>query len=152
MKRRTLILATVGMAYAGAVPSVSGATIPKLDVFRNPGCGCCEGWVDHLRSAGFEVSIEDDPNLEGRLEALGISPELGSCHIGLSSGYAFVGHIPSVDISRFLQSPPADALGLTVPGMPNGSPGMGPEGSGGPYEVLLLSKDRSPSVYATHQA
>ncbi|MBK8770103.1 MAG: DUF411 domain-containing protein [Rhizobiales bacterium] len=150
MKRRTFILSAVGMAFAGSVSAVRSAALPKVEVFRNPGCGCCEGWVDHMRNAGFEVSIEDDANLEGRLERLGIPSELGSCHVGISSGFAFVGHIPSIDVSRFLSSPPADAVGLTVPGMPVGSPGMGPEGSGGPYNVLLISRLSKPSVYASH--
>ena len=103
-----------------------------------------------MKVAGFEVSIEDDPNLDARRAGLRIPAELASCHIGLADGYAFEGHIPSADILKFLSDQPAGAIGLVVPGMPQGSPGMGPEGSGAPYDVLLLVADAAPTVYASH--
>ncbi|MBI2719387.1 MAG: CopG family transcriptional regulator [Rhizobiales bacterium] len=103
-----------------------------------------------MSSAGFEVSIADDPNLDARRESLKIPAELASCHIALAEGYAFEGHVPPADIVRFLNERPSDAIGLVVPGMPAGSPGMGPEGSGGPYDVLMLKANAALAVYASH--
>ena len=151
MNRRSALLGILATTSLAVLPhSGSANTLPKLAVYRNPGCGCCEGWVRHMRSTGFEVTIEDDPNLDARRASLGIPAELASCHIALADGYAFEGHIPAADILKFLHERPAGAIGLVVPGMPAGSPGMGPEGSGGPYEVLLLAANAAPTVYATH--
>jgi len=151
MNRRSVLAGVLAATSLALLPhSGSANTPPKLAVYRNPGCGCCEGWVQHMRAAGFDVTIEDDPDLDARRASLGIPAELASCHIALLDGYAFEGHIPAADIVRFLSDRPVGAIGLVVPGMPTGSPGMGPEGSGGPYEVLLLAAKASPTVYATH--
>jgi len=151
MNRRSVLAGLLAATSLALLPRTSSAsTLPKLAVYRNPGCGCCESWVQHMRTAGFEVTIEDDPDLDARRSSLGIPAELASCHIALTDGYAFEGHIPAADVVKFLRDRPAGAIGLVVPGMPTGSPGMGPEGSGGPYQVLLLAANASPTVYATH--
>ena len=151
MNRRTTLLSLIASALAVIAPRVGwAAAFPPVAVYRNPGCGCCEGWVKHLRANGFEVTIEDDPDLDARRASLKIPAELASCHIALTDGYAFEGHIPASDILKFINDRPAGAIGLVVPGMPAGSPGMGPEGSGGPYDVLLLAANAVPTVYATH--
>ena len=151
MNRRKLFLTILASSALALLPrTASAAAPPKLAVYRNPGRGCCEGWVQHMRTNGFEATIEDDPDLDARRGSLGIPAELASCHIALAGGYAFEGHIPAADILRFLSDPPVGAIGLIVPGMPAGSPGMGPEGSGGPYDVLLLAANAAPTVYATH--
>jgi hypothetical protein len=151
MNRRSALLGLLAAPSLAILPRSSRASaLPKLAVYRNPGCGCCEVWVEHMKAAGFEVSIADDPNLDARRAGLKIPADLASCHIGLAGGYAFEGHIPSADILRFLSDRPAGAIGLVVPGMPQGSPGMGPEGSGGPYDVLLVVADAAPTVYASH--
>ena len=151
MSRRSALIEILAATSLAVLPHTASAnTLPKLAVYRNPGCGCCEGWVQHMRAAGFEVTIEDDPDLDARRASLKIPAELASCHIALADGYAFEGHIPAPDILKFLNERPAGAIGLIVPGMPAGSPGMGPEGSGGPYDVFLLTADAAPTVYATH--
>jgi len=150
MNRRLALFALLSATVATATQKVQAASSFKFEVFRNPGCGCCEQWVDHMRKAGFDVSIQDDPDLNGRLTKLGVAPEFSGCHIAQSGGYAFIGHIPAVDVFTFLGAPPKDAIGLAVPGMPVGSPGMGPEGSGDPYDVYLLTRDAEPSVFAKH--
>ena len=151
MKRRSALIGILAATPLAVLPHTASAkTLPKLAVYRNPGCGCCESWVKHMRAAGFEVTIEDDPDLDARRASLKIPAELASCHIALTDGYAFEGHIPAPDILKFLNEQPAGAIGLVVPGMPAGSPGMGPEGSGGPYDVLLLVANAAPTVYATH--
>ena len=152
MNRRTVLFTLTG-AVSLAVISRAGrsASLPAVTVFRNPGCGCCEGWVEAMREAGFTVTLEDVSNLMERRTAYELKPTEASCHFGVADGYVFEGHIPPRTITRFLTERPADAKGLAVPGMPAGSPGMGPEGSGGPYDVLLLLKDGSSRVYTTHQ-
>jgi hypothetical protein len=104
-----------------------------------------------MTEAGFQVSIDDDPNLASRRAKLGIAKEVAGCHTALIDGFVFEGHIPLADIQRFLAERPAGAIGLAVPGMPVGSPGMGPEGSGDPYDVLLLRTNAEPTIYARHQ-
>jgi hypothetical protein len=151
MNRRTIHFAILAATTILIAPRTGiAAASPKVAVYRNPGCGCCESWVKHMTAAGFDVSIEDDPNLDARRESLKIPAELASCHIALAAGYAFEGHIPPADIVKFLRERPPGAYGLVVPGMPVGSPGMGPEGSGGPYDVLVLRANAAPAVYASH--
>jgi hypothetical protein len=152
MNRRTILFLLIGTASLSAVSRGGrSASLPAVSVYRNPGCGCCEGWVDAMREAGFAVTVEDVTNLMERRAAHELSPDLASCHFAVSEGHVFEGHIPPETIARFLSERPANAKGLTVPGMPVGSPGMGPEGSGEPYDVLLLLEDGSTRVYTTHQ-
>jgi hypothetical protein len=101
-------------------------------------------------AAGFEVTIEDDSNLASRRESLKIPAELASCHIALANGYAFEGHIPAGDIVKFLKERPAGAIALVVPGMPMESPGMESGGNGEAFDVLLISANTAPAVYASH--
>jgi hypothetical protein len=151
MNRRTAVFSFL-VATSALVASRSGrsAAFPKVAVYRNPGCSCCEGWVKYMRTTGFQVSIEDDADLDARRASLRIPAELASCHIALADGYAFEGHIPPVDIVKFLNERPVGAFGLVVPGMPLGSPGMGVEGSGESYDVFLLKTNAVPTVYASH--
>jgi len=151
MNRRSALFSLTSLAAVVAVPSVSRAARPRAQVYRDPGCGCCEAWAQLMSAAGFQVTIEDDPNRAARRAKHGISENLASCHTALIDGFVFEGHIPPADIQRFLTERPTGAIGLTVPGMPVGSPGMGPEGSGEPYDVLLLRTNVEPTVYAQHQ-
>ncbi len=107
MNRRSVLAGLLAATSLVLLPrSSSASTLPKLVVYRNPGCGCCEGWVQHMRAAGFEVAIEDDPNLDARRASLGIPAELSSCHIALAGAYAFEGHNPASDILKFLRDSP----------------------------------------------
>ncbi len=130
---------------------VLAATPIAMQAYRNPGCGCCEQWVAILNGEGFSVSMSDDDDLAARQAALGIGEDVAGCHVGLAGDFAFSGHVPPADIHRFLAAPPKDAIGLTVPGMPMGSPGMGEPGTGEPYEVLLLVKGKAPEVFARYE-
>ena len=95
MNRRTTLLSLFASASVLIVPQAGrAAAFPPVAVYRNPGCGCCEGWVKHMIAAGFTVTVEDDPNLSARRESLAIPANLASCHIALADGYAFEGHIP----------------------------------------------------------
>jgi hypothetical protein len=151
MNRRTTLLSFIASISAVIAPHAGRtAVFPPVAVYRNPGCGCCEGWVKHMIAAGFKVTIEDDPDLNARRESLKMPADLASCHIGLADGYAFEGHIPVEDVVKFLRERPAGAIGLVVPGMPMESPGMELGGSSEAFDVLLISANVAPAVYASH--
>ncbi|AEI99930.1 protein of unknown function DUF411 [Nitrosomonas sp. Is79A3] len=117
-----------------ASQAVATATV---DVYKSPTCGCCAKWVDHMREHGFTVKTHDVGNKEIRKKS-GISESLGSCHTALVNGYAIEGHVPAPDILRLLKEKPK-AVGLAVPDMPHGTPGM--EGArSDPYNVLLIKE------------
>ena len=121
----------------------------SLLVHKTPTCGCCKKWVNHLEANNFSTMIKDHQNLQKVKEQHSIKPKYQSCHTAVSQdGYVFEGHIPSKFIKQFLANPEADAIGLAVPGMPLGSPGMEVEGRFMPYDVLVLYKDGSSKVYA----
>ncbi|MBH5366584.1 DUF411 domain-containing protein [Bradyrhizobium glycinis] len=137
MTRRSL----VGLMAAAALarPAAAAPDAATLTVHRDPSCGCCAGWVQHLRDAGFTVQVEETPDLEPIRARLGIPANLVACHTAEVAGYVVEGHVPAAAVRRLLAERP-NAKGLAVPGMPVGSPGM--EG-GKPqrYEVVLFGGD-----------
>ena len=121
----------------------------SLLVHKTPTCGCCKKWVKHLEDNSFSMMIKDHQNLQKIKTQYSIKPKYQSCHTAVSKeGYIFEGHIPSKFIKNFLADPEPNAIGLSVPGMPLGSPGMEVEGRFMPYDVLVLYKDGSSKVYA----
>jgi hypothetical protein len=146
--RRSLLLAL------GALPFATLAQQPArvlVEVWKDPNCGCCQDWVKHLEYNGFAVKVTHGGNNEMRAK-LGIPAKLGSCHTALVGGYAIEGHVPAREIRRLLKEKP-QAVGLTVPGMPVGTPGMDDpayKGRRDPYEVLLVAKSGEPRVYAAY--
>ena len=121
----------------------------ELLVHKTPTCGCCKMWVKHMEENGFTVNTKDHQSLVKIKEELKIEPKHRSCHTGVSSrGHFFEGHIPSEYVSQFLSEGNPDAIGLSVPGMPLGSPGMEVEDRFMPYDVLVHYKDGSTKVYA----
>lgn len=148
-RRHLLCLAT---ALVAARP-LTAQTLPKIHVVKDPDCGCCKDWIGHVREAGFPVSFEElDPGALADLKAsLGLQPTQVSCHTAQVEGYVIEGHVPAADIQRLLTARP-DAIGLAVPGMPYGSPGMGPETEREAYDVLLIARDGSASVFTRYEA
>jgi hypothetical protein len=141
-----LLAGSAALTLAGA-PAARAAQ-PTINTYRNPGCGCCEAWVDAMREAGFTVTMQDDENLTARAEKLAIPQDLLSCHVAVIGEYILSGHVPPEDVQRLLTESPA-IIGLAVPGMPVGSPGM--EGSPvEPYKVIAFAADGTQSVYATY--
>jgi Cu/Ag efflux protein CusF len=137
-------------AAALGITAVSGfhrtalAQATVVQVWKDPNCGCCHLWVEHLQASGFNVEVRDVGNTAAR-KRLGMPENLGSCHTATVGGYVIEGHVPAADIHRLLKERPV-ALGLSVPGMPIGSPGMdGPEYKGrkDAYDVLLVQKNGS---------
>lgn len=120
-----------------------------LLVHKTATCGCCKQWIKHLEKNGFSISTKDHQSLQDIKESYQIKSEYRSCHTGVSKdGYIFEGHIPSKYITQFLSEEHSNAIGLSVPGMPLGSPGMEFEGKFMPYDVLIFFKDGTSKVYA----
>jgi hypothetical protein len=148
---RRLLLCVAGTAglLHGLAIAVRAAAPVDVSVFRNPGCGCCEAWAKRMTDAGFAVTMTDDPALAERRARLGIPAELAGCHLSLIGDKVFEGHIPPADIVAFLTAE-SEAWELAVPGMPVGSPGMETGGEAEAYDVILLGRDGSRAVFATH--
>lgn len=139
--RRTLLCAAPALLALTSAAMAQGSGAP-LRVFRAPGCTCCEGWAQHLRREGFDVMLEDAPDLDAARRAAGVPEDLAGCHTGLLGSRAVIeGHVPAVAIRRFL----ADQgrwWGLAVPGMPLGSPGMEVPGrTPESYNVFAFASD-----------
>lgn len=124
-----------------------------IHVVEGVGCECCVKWTDYLRQNGFAVTSEKSLGtllIQHKIKS-GVPPAHFSCHTGQVQGYFLEGHVPAADIRRLLQERP-DAAGLAVPGMPYGSPGMGPEAEREAYDVLLVRKDGSSEVFNRYPA
>ena len=156
MHRRSVLAGVVGLLLApaalraGTQPPIPPG--PLVQVWKDPSCGCCKDWIKHLQAHGFRTQVQDSGNTDARLR-LGVDVRYGSCHTALVGGYAVEGHVPAREIHRLLKERPA-GVGLAVPAMPVGSPGMdGPsyEGRKDPYDVLLLAKDGSSRVFQTYR-
>jgi hypothetical protein len=125
------------VALALVMPSgFAFAQTPAILVHKDPDCGCCAGWVGHLNNAGFAVTVEQTTDLEPVRKRLGVPADLAACHTAEVDGYVLEGHVPAAAVRRLLEKRPT-AIGLAVPGMPAGSPGME---SGVPqrYDVVLF--------------
>ena len=149
--RRTLLAALAALPFAALAQTAGKAPKVLVEVWKDPNCGCCGDWVTHLEANGFAVKVNDTGNNAMRAK-LGIPPKLGSCHTALVGGYAVEGHVPAREIRKLLQDKP-QAIGLTVPGMPVGSPGMDGKVYGDrrdPYDVLLVLKSGDTQVYASY--
>ncbi len=160
--RRRPLLVWIGALAVGVVCApvlaqskpgrIQATAKPQLEVWKDPSCGCCQDWIAYMEKSGFAVKVHDSGN-NARRAQLGIAQQYGSCHTATVGGYAVEGHVPASDILRLLKERPA-GIGLAVPGMPIGSPGMdGPEYGGrrDAYQVLLLQADGSSSVFQNHE-
>ncbi|UCG98068.1 MAG: DUF411 domain-containing protein [Burkholderiales bacterium] len=146
-RRRALV------AAAALLPLAARAQLKtEIEVYKSPTCGCCNDWIKHLQANGFTVkttSVTDTAPVRARF---GLPARYGSCHTAVTAGYVVEGHVPVREIRRLLAERPK-AVGIAVPGMPIGSPGMdGPEykGQKDPYDVVLVLADGSSKVYATY--
>lgn len=150
MNRRNALFALCAAAVCGCSKTTGAPRGPLIVVFKNESCGCCKLWVAHLESAGFATQVHDIDNLGPIKERVGIPYGMGACHTAEVGGYFVEGHVPAQDIERLLSEKP-DAKGLIVPGMPAGSPGMEvPSHQVQAYDVLLVAKDGTTSIYAHH--
>ncbi|MGF1552020.1 MAG: DUF411 domain-containing protein [Paracoccaceae bacterium] len=147
IRRSALLAAPVLLAGATAVAAQT------IHVTKTATCGCCAAWLGHLREAGLDPIARDlAPADLARLEIEnGITPETASCHTALVEGYVIEGHVPAAEIGCLLAERP-EAIGLSVPGMPVGSPGMETGARRDAYDVALIGEDGATSVYASYPA
>jgi hypothetical protein len=147
ISRREMLL-TTAMALL-ATHRLRGQQPTRVDVYKDPSCGCCGQWVAHLQRAGFATVVTDVSSIETVKIKYHVPARLQSCHTAIVDGYVIEGHVPASDIRRLLKERPT-IVGLAVPGMPVGSPGM--EGaSGKPYNVVSFDASGRSIVYSTQQ-
>lgn len=134
--RRSLLVAGCVMAVG---PLAGAAELPPLAVAKDPDCGCCDGWITHMRKAGFAVTVQVTKEMTAVKTRLGVPADLASCHTAEIGAYVVEGHVPASAVLRLLAEKP-DAIGLSAPGMPIGSPGM-EGGKPETYEIVLFGKN-----------
>lgn len=144
----------IGITLAGLTPlmacSDSGKSVglEVITVYKSPTCGCCDKWVSHLEESGFEVKAVNRQDLNTVKTEAGVPKRLASCHTAIIDGYTIEGHVPADDIRRLLHERP-DVAGLTVPGMPMGSPGMEGHRKDN-YRVLTFTRTGDTSVFSQY--
>lgn len=146
-KFRTALMALASSAFI--LLSSAAAANPEIEIFKSPSCGCCTKWADYLKDNGFDVKLKETENLNPIKMNARIPAGKGSCHTAFIDGYVIEGHVPAEDIKRLIEEKP-DAQGLTVPGMPIGSPGMEMGARKDAYQVLIFQKDGSTEVFSEH--
>ena len=147
ISRREMLLAMSMVAAASY--RIRGQQAPKVEVYKDPTCGCCGNWVALLQAQGFATTVADVSDVAAVKTKYHVPNQLRSCHTALVGGYVIEGHVPPADIRRLLRERPR-VLGLAVPGMPIGSPGMeGPNGK--PYDVLTFDAAGTSTVYSTQK-
>lgn len=149
MKRRNILSLALGVAALVAIPAVAVAALPQVEVFKSPYCECCGAWVEHMKAAGFDVKVTIVNDTTAARKRLGIPDKFGSCHTATVGGYVLEGHVPAVEVKKLLAAKPA-AVGLAVPGMPPGSPGMEVGTRQDPYKVFLIDKSGRETVFASY--
>lgn len=137
------LIAVIALVLAASCSKTSNAQ--AITVYKSPTCGCCKKWISHLEANGFEVTAHDTYDMQSVKQANGVADHLSSCHTAIVNGYVIEGHVPADSIKRLLKEKPV-AAGLTVPGMPMGSPGMeGPRKD--PYNVLLFNRAGDSAIF-----
>lgn len=154
--RITLIAAVLVVLTAGAVwaftasasESAPAADAPVMTVYKSPTCGCCSQWIDHVREGGVAAQVEEVEweELDRLFSEHGVARQLQSCHLGMVDGYMVIGHVPADVIQRMLRERP-EIAGITVPGMPIGSPGMEQGDRKDPYNVIAFTRSGETYVY-----
>ncbi|WP_125255837.1 DUF411 domain-containing protein [Brevundimonas fluminis] len=147
---RRLVLAAIATVATTGVACAKTPPPRDLTVYKTPTCPCCDGWVAHMREAGFTTAVTVVDDLQPIRQRAGLPDALASCHTGMIGGYVVEGHVPAADVIHILDQRPS-AVGLTVPGMPLGSPGMEtPQGRRQPYDTLLVLRSGETRVFARH--
>ena len=141
-----------GAALTALVPRlVAGAPKPTaITVYKDPSCGCCTKWVDHLRANGFAPEVHDRSDMDALKDSLGVPAKLRSCHTAVVEKYVVEGHVPASDVKRLLATKPAKTVGVAVPGMPAGSPGMEMGARVDRYDVMAFAPGGATRVFARH--
>ncbi len=144
-RRRILLAGLASAALPLAVARAESAT-PGVTVYKSPTCGCCGKWIDHLRANGFQVTARDVADVDAYKQQYGVPRHLASCHTAVVEGYVIEGHVPADVVRRLLAERPK-VRGLSVPGMPIGSPGMEQGARKDPYDVVAFDRAGRVTVY-----
>jgi hypothetical protein len=156
MTRRAMLaslarVSAIGYGLIAALPVVAEAgDAASITVYKDPSCGCCTKWVEHLRSAGLRPVVHDRGDMDALKDSLGVPASLRSCHTAVAGKYVIEGHVPAADVTRLLSAKPKGVVGLAVPDMPVGSPGMEMPGRRDRYDVVAFSANGKTSVFARH--
>ncbi len=145
LPRRSLL---AGLAVSALAGNASAQSTKRMTAYKSPWCGCCGGWIAHMREAGWTVEVVEREDLAPIRARHGIPDRLASCHTAVVGAYAIEGHVPASDVDRLLRERPA-AKALSAPGMPAGSPGMEAAGRE-PYTTVLILNDGSTRVFGRH--
>jgi hypothetical protein len=148
----TLTKATLSGLMLGVLAPVSARAegAPSVTVYKDPSCGCCTKWVEHLRAAGLRLTVFDRSDMDALKDSLGVPSSLRSCHTAVAGKYVIEGHVPAADLRRLVSSAPKGVLGIAVPDMPAGSPGMEMGARRDRYDVIAFSANGKTSVFARH--
>lgn len=138
-------IVAASMIFTGMAEASEDVTMHKSE-----GCMCCDKWAEHLHAYGFKVTTIAEEDLFAFKQKMKVPYELGSCHTAIVGGYVIEGHVPASEIQKLLAEQP-DAIGLSVPRMPAGSPGMDMGSRYDPYDVILFKADGSVEVYASYK-
>lgn len=149
MKRRLLLGSAAALTAFVALPFLAEMSSMEVHVFKSRSCGCCNAWVRHLSSAGFAVKVSDVDDTTAARKRLGMPERFGSCHTATVDGYVLEGHVPAAEVKRLLAAG-IKAIGLAVPSMPIGSPGMEMGARKDPYQVLLVDNSGEATVFASY--
>ena len=149
MNKRTFLGSAAALAAIAALPFLAGMASNEVHVFKSRSCGCCGDWVSHMKSAGFAVKVTDVDDTSAARKRLGMPARFGSCHTATVDGYVLEGHVPALEVKRLLGSG-TKAIGLAVPSMPVGSPGMEMGDRKDPYQVLLIDRSGAATVFASY--
>ena len=145
-----LLVAGAAVAVVSTQPGKAATGKRTVAVFKSPTCGCCALWNDHMTAAGYAVTSRDMQDVATIKDQYRIPSNLRSCHTALVGGYVVEGHVPADVVAKFLAEKPAGVVGIAVPGMPVGSPGMeSADGFKAPYQVMAFTKDGQSRVYAS---
>jgi len=141
-----------GLALGALLPRASGAMAKpaSITVYKDPSCGCCTKWVDHLRSSGFAPVVHDRSDMDALKDSLAVPAALRSCHTAVAGRYVVEGHVPATDIKKLLAAAPSNVVGLAVPGMPVGSPGMEMGSRADRYDVIAFGAKGTTNVFTRH--
>ena len=156
--RREFVIQLAGMLVTGdaagrvmaAYPPSAAVRPLSITIYKSSTCGCCAKWVDHLRANGFATSVHDEDDMDRVKDRLGVPQAVRSCHTAVVAKYLIEGHVPAGDIRRMLAEQPR-VMGLAVPGMPPGTPGMAAsEKEVGDFAVVSFQKDGETRTFARH--
>lgn len=142
--------AIAAMASLRAERAEASTAPRKIVVYKDPDCGCCKAWVTHLATSGFAPEPHDRRDMDTLKDGLGVPPALRSCHTAVIGRYVIEGHVPAADIKRLLARAPKGVVGLAVPGMPAGAPGMEMGARVDRYQVMAFTAAGSATVFASH--